>query len=395
MHNFYGSGAPSGENRAFEAEVAMLRASGVEVELFVRSSDEIRALGVRGSVLGGLATPWNLAAYSAIRNRVRDFSPDIVHVHNTFPLLSPSIFYGIGRRVAKVLTLHNYRIFCPAAIPLRAGLVCTECLDQYSSLPSLKYGCYRGSRVATLPLAVSVGLHRWLGTWEEQVDAFLCLSAFQRDILVRSGLPDSKTFIKPNFFPGTPAVPAWSDRKARIVYVGRLSSEKGVESLIEAWRQWGDGCPELHLIGDGDLRRRLEELCEGLPIKFLGQLPQEQAQAEIAASRLLILPSECFEGFPMVLREAFAFGTPVAVSNAGPLPSIVQDGKSGIVFNAGSSESLLKVVKRAWFDQSLLVNLGEGARREFEEKYTEVRNFEILMGVYARAISNAERRGGI
>jgi hypothetical protein len=181
VHNFYGSAAPSGENQVFEAERTLLRARGHEVAEFTRHSDEIRGQGALGAVRGGLATPWNPWMTWAIRREVNRLQPDVVHVHNTFPLISPGIFHAIGDRAARVLTLHNYRLFCPAGIPMRAGKVCTDCLDARGSLPAMRHGCYRGSRVATAPLAFSVWLRRAMGTWRDQVDAFVALSDFQRN----------------------------------------------------------------------------------------------------------------------------------------------------------------------------------------------------------------------
>jgi hypothetical protein len=154
VHNFYGSSAPSGENQVFEAEKLLLQEMGHEVTDFSRHSDEIRSQGTWGVVRGALATPWNPWMTRAVKEAVSNFQPDVVHVHNTFPLISPGIFHAIGPRAARVLTLHNYRLFCPAAIPMRGGRVCTDCLDMRSAWPALRYGCYRDSRVATLPLAI-------------------------------------------------------------------------------------------------------------------------------------------------------------------------------------------------------------------------------------------------
>ena len=189
VHNFYGSEAPSGENMVYQAEKALLKSRGHSVEEFTRHSDEIRSKGFRGQLRGALATPWSRRSARELRNHVERMRPDVVHVHNTFPLISPSIFHAIGHRAARVLTLHNYRIFCAAAIPMRHGRVCTECLDSRSVLPSLRYGCYRDSRAATVPLAAGVALHRRLGTWSNHVEAFISLTEFQRELLSWSGLP--------------------------------------------------------------------------------------------------------------------------------------------------------------------------------------------------------------
>lgn len=386
LHNFYASTTPSGENQVFDAEQQLLLRNNLVVGTFTRHSDEIRAKGALGIVQGALSTPWNPRMVNAIQRQVDLFRPDVVHVHNTFPLLSPAIFHAIGKRAARVLTLHNYRLFCPAAIPMRDGKVCTECLEKRSPIPAMIYGCYRGSRAATLPLAFSVGLHRALGTWTKQVDAFICLSEFQRELMIEAGLPREKVHVKPNFYPGNPDVVAWPERKPYVVFAGRLTAEKGVINLLRAWQLWGAAAPELRLVGDGELRAELERMAEGLPVRFLGQVSAEEAQAQIANARLLVLSSECFEGFPMVVREAFAFGTPAAVSDLGPLPTIVEHGKSGIVFQPANPQSLLQEVRTAWETPGLLERLGQGARAEFESKYTEEANYATLMEIYRKAI---------
>lgn len=385
-HNSYVSRNPSGENQVFAVEQQLLRKNGNTTDTFTRHSDDIHAKGARGVIEGALATPWNPLMAYAIKKRIATFKPDVVHIHNTFPLISPSIFRAIGNRATRVLTLHNYRLFCPAAIPMRDGNVCTECLDKRSPLPAMIHGCYRSSRAATLPLAISVGLHRALGTWTNKVDAFICLSDFQRELMIDAGLPREKVHVKPNFYPGNPKVVAWTERKPYVVFAGRLTPEKGVINLVRAWQRWGAAAPELRLVGDGGLRGQLERMAEGLPIRFLGQLPAERAQAEIANARLQILPSECFETFGLVVVEAFAHGTPSAVSNLGPLPSIVEHGKSGVVFMPGAPESLLEEVRKAWDTPGLLEQLGRGARAEFESKYTEDANYATLMDIYRQAI---------
>lgn len=394
VHNFYGSATPSGENQVLDAECQLLQARGHEVEVFSRHSDEIRGHGAWGTIKGALATPWNPWMAHALKLEVGRFKPDVVHVHNTFPLISPAIFTSIGNRAARVLTLHNYRLLCPAAIPMRAGKVCTDCIDRQSVLPALQHGCYRNSRVATVPLAINVALHRALGTWREEVDAFIALSDFQRERMADGGLPFSKLHVKPNFYPGKPPETPWAERGNYVVFAGRLGAEKGVRTLLRAWQKWGKDATELRLVGDGELRAELEQMALGLPVRFLGQLPAAEAQTQIANARLQILPSEWFEGFPMVVREAFAFGTPAAVSNLGPLPSIVQHGVSGLVFEPGNPESLLATVREAWDSPGSLKLLGRGARTEFEEKYTEDANYAQLMTIYEAALAGKRSERG-
>jgi glycosyltransferase involved in cell wall biosynthesis len=213
--------------------------------------------------------------------------------------------------------------------------------------------------------------------------------------MVGAGLPEWLIHVKPNFYPGNPGVLPWGKRCPKVVFAGRLSAEKGVELLVKAWVMWGSSAPELHIVGDGDLRVKLEQLVGDnpqAPIRFLGQLTGAKAQEEIASARLVVLPSECYEGFPMVVREAFAFGTPVAVSGIGPLPSIVASGNNGVVFRPDDPRSLLETVKTAWDKKGELERLASGARRSFESLYTEEVNYASLMGIYQKAIEVSHRR---
>jgi len=368
------------------SEATLLSQEGHEVDVFSRTNDEIKHTGLKGKLVGALCTPWNPVMSRALRARVEEFRPGVVHVHNTFPLLSPAIFHAIGNLAARILTLHNYRLFCPAAIPMRDGRVCTDCMDRRSPIPSLFHGCYRDSRLATLPLALSVGLHRAIGTWTKQVDAFICLTEFQRQLMVAAGLPIEKVHVKPNFYPGNPSVRPWIERKPHIVYVGRLTAEKGVVTLVKAWQKWGSSAPELHVIGSGELRTELERMAEGLPVRFWGQLTPHEVHERVSNAQLLVLPSECFETFGLTVVEAFAHGTPAAVSRIGPLPTIVTHRETGIVFDPANVQSLLEEVQSAWIEPGLMQELGCRARAEFESKYTEDKNYTMLMEIYRQAI---------
>lgn len=392
-HNFYGSSSPSGENVVFKAEEKLLKSYGHELVTVTRYSDKIRSKGIVGILTGALSTVWNPFAARFVSKQALSFQPDVFHAHNTFPLLSPAVFYAASKGAANVLTLHNYRLFCPAAIPMRNGQVCTQCIDRRTVWPAIRYGCYRASRLATLPLALSVALHRILRTWHRKIDAFIALSEFQRDLMAKAGLPKNKIFLKPNFYVGSPKVLPWETRGNYIVFVGRLSEEKGALTLLKAWRRWGTEAPELHIIGDGPLSDLLKSEAQNLPVRFLGRLPHDEAQAQIASARLLVLPSECYEGMPLVVVEAYAFGTPVAVSNLGPLPSIVHEGEHGVVFKSSDSNDLFKVVRTAWSNQTQLEEMGCAVRQEFEKKYTEEANHQQLMVIYQKAIANAAVRG--
>lgn len=385
VHNHYGSGAPSGENQVVAVEKELLERRGHSVESYFRFSDQIRSEGHLGAVGGGLVTPWNPFTVSRIREVLERVQPEVVHVHNTFPLISPSVFSGVGVRAARVLTLHNYRLFCPAALPIRNGNVCIECLAKRSVWPAVRYGCYRDSRAATLPLAVSVALHRWLGTWQREVDAFIALSDFQRDLMVDAGLPRDKVHVKPNFYPGDPSVVPWASRDDCIVYVGRLSPEKGLRTLAKVWQLWGAKAPELRIVGEGELLNELRQKFAGNNVRFYGQLSASASQREIARAKLLVLPSEWFETFGLVVLEAFAHGTPAAVSNLGALPTLVDAGKSGVVFSAGNAQEIFEKIRAVWESPGMLERLGQGASNTFQHRYREGANYEALIEIYMSA----------
>ena len=391
-HNYYGSSAPSGENNVFKTERDLLRLSGHEVAEFTRHSDDIRVKGALGAVQGALSTPWNPWAASALRRAVETFKPDVVHVHNTFPLLSPAIFHAIRKKATKVLTLHNYRLFCPAAIPMRAGGVCTECMDTRSVWPSLRYGCYRDSRLATLPLAFSVALHRYLGTWTGHVDAFIALTKFQRETMVEAGLPAGLVHVKPNFLNSNPHPVPWKDRGNYAVYVGRLSEEKGVRTLFSAWRNIR-GLP-LKILGDGPLRGELESKGReyGFDVEFMGSLNRIEVFSVVNNARILVMPSEWYETFGMVVIEAYACGTPVVASRIGSLAEIVLDGETGLHFKPGDPVDLAQRVNYLAERPELAHRMGQRAREIFLEKYTAEKNLELLMEIYNRARENFEKR---
>ena len=395
-HNYYGSSAPSGENAVFEAEAQLLHQRGHTVIEMVRHSDEIRSRGLWGSIKGALSTPWNPYSKLEAAKQIRQVGPDIFHVHNSFPLLSPAIFYAARNSgTATVLTLHNFRTYCAAGIPMRAEKPCTDCLDRRSVLPALWHRCYRGSLAATIPIAAMIWLHRRLKTWESQVDAFIALTEFQKTTLCAAGLTEDRVFVKPHFYPNPPKPLPWTEREAKIIVVGRLGVEKGVHILLEAWRRWGADAPPLEVIGDGPERPKLAAYVAqaglGEKIIFRGQLAFEEVQSSLKKARLLVFPSLCFEGFPMVIREAYALGVPVAASRLGSMPCLIEEGITGTLFEAGNSEDLLDKVKKAWAAPGLSV-WGAASRSEFERKLTAEANHQLLMHIYKSAMDQRKKK---
>jgi glycosyltransferase involved in cell wall biosynthesis len=397
VHHFYDSSSVSGENRAVLLERDLLARHGHEVHLLSRHSDQLRGRPAHRLLSTALGVPWNLHGAALMRRAVREHAPDLVHVHNTFPLLSPAVF-AAARGIPRVLTLHNYRLFCANTFLHRNGGVCTDCLDRRSSGPALRHACYRSSHLATLPVAAGIALHRRLGTWQREVDGFIALSEFQKRLLVDAGLPEARIDVKPNFFPDGQAVLPWGVREPFVVFAGRVSVEKGVLGLVRAWRLWGPSAPLLRIIGDGPQRRQAQALAAGLNIEFLGQRPASEVHACMARAQLVVVPSEWFEGCPLVIQEALAMGTPVAVSAVGGLPELVGVPDSGVTFDVADPASMASVLRRLWATPGLLRQLARAARRRFEQTYGEHANHQRLMAIYrdvqarSSAVSPPRRR---
>jgi glycosyltransferase involved in cell wall biosynthesis len=398
VHNYYGSAAPSGENLAYDCDVELLQQHGHEVVQFTTHSDDLRASPVTGRLRGAVTCIWNPLAQVRLRALVRAERPDILHAHNVFPRLSPAIFAAAdGTDTASVLTLHNYRVFCAAGTAMRARAACTLCGDRRSVMPALRYRCYRGGLAATIPVATSIALHRRMRTLDRHVDAFIALTSFQRDFLVSRGLiPNGRVHVRANFMPGSPKSMDWEMRKAQAVYVGRLSDDKGVDVLIMAWRAWGEQAPPLVIVGDGPRRKLLERLARvqirSGKITFVGNMPTAKTHSILRASRLVVVPSRAFEGFPMVIREAIAFGVPIIASHVGALASIVADSGCGVAFTPGDAVALAHEALVLWNDPERMRRMAATAVEVYRRLYSEAAAYSALMKVYEAAI--AVRRAG-
>jgi glycosyltransferase involved in cell wall biosynthesis len=390
VHSFYGSTAPSGENSAYRAEADLLQSRGHSVIEFNRHSDEILQQGIYGTLKGAVSAVWNPFSLHALKRKLRETKPDIVHVHNTFPLLSPSVLYAPREQnIPTVMTMHNYRIGCSAGTAVRKDQACTLCLDKKSVIPALRYGCYRESRIATLPVSVMIAFHNAKKTWRNNVDAFITLTDFQRETMVRFGIPTESLFVKPHFLEHPPQPIPWKERDNKAIFVGRLYAAKGIHVLLEAWKRMGKGAPHLEVVGDGPMRAQLvrstQESEASDSVSFLGNVSREEAMDRISRAKLLIVPSLCLEGFPMVVQEAFALGVPVAASKIGSLPNLITENKTGKLFIPGDAGDILSCVRELLADDTKLRILSENARHEFDEKYTAEKNYSTLMTIYKAA----------
>lgn len=379
---------PGGEDEAFAAEAAVLRERGHEVVELTFCNRDLEELPPWRQVE---VTLWNREAYRRMRETVRAYQADLVHVHNTFSLASPAVLHAAkteGMPVA--MTLHNYRLLCVNALFFREGRVCEDCLGR---LPwrGVVHGCYRDSRLASLGVASMLALHRALGTWN-LVDRFIALTEFARQKFVEGGLPAEKIVVKPNFVHPDPG--PGEGRGGYALFVGRLSPEKGVGTLLRAWGLLGGRVP-LKVVGDGPLAGEVREAARRLPgVEWLGRKSPEEVYALMGEAAFLVFPSEWYETFGRVAIEAFAKGTPVVASRIGAVGEVTEDGRTGLHFRPGDPEDLAAKVEWLLAHPTELARMRREARAEYEAKYTAERNYQLLMEIYGQALEAGHRRRG-
>lgn len=371
-----------GEDSVCESEIELLREHGHDVRVFERSN---AALNEGSRLSAALETVWSRDSASAFRVLLEDFRPDVVHVHNTFAKISPAIYWEANRAgVPIVQTLHNFRLLCPQAMFLRDAKVCEDCLGKLPWRGALR-GCYRDSVAQSTVLASMVTVHRALGTWKNKVTRYIALNEFCRRKFIEGGLPADRIAIKPNFvdFSSPPAM-----HRRGFLFVGRLSLEKGIETLAAAARQV-QGL-QLQVAGTGPEAHLIEGI-EG--VEPLGALDGAAVRAAMSSSIALVLPSIWYENFPRTLVEAMACGLPVIASRIGALAELVDEGVSGLLFEPGNAEDLASKLRWAQDHPDAVRAMGERARAIYEEKFTARRNYAQLMAIYEDAMEQARKDG--
>jgi glycosyltransferase involved in cell wall biosynthesis len=373
-----------GEDTVFEAEADLLEQAGcrvIRVEAQSRMPNGVvDSFRVTGSAI------WSVRWYRTLRQIAARVRPDVVHVHNFFPSISPAVFAAARRvPVPIVMTLHNYRLLCPAGDFFRAGQLCHDCVGKQLPWPSIVHGCYRGSRAGSAAVAGMLALSRALGIWRADVARFITPSRSSRDQLVRGGLPGEKIIVKPNFTRDLlPWPPADTANRCGGLFVGRLSPEKGIDTLVRAWSA---GAP-LRVIGDGPLAAALKAYA-GPAIEFAGWKTPTEVSAAMRRAAFVLVPSRLQETFCMAVAEAFCNGAPVIASRLGALAEIVQDRATGLHVNHGDPADLQAKIRWALAHPAEMSRMGRQARRVYEEKYNPARNLAQLISVYQRAIADA------
>lgn len=381
VHNRYQQ--PGGEDAVVRSEAHALRRHLHQVALYEADNDEIQG------PLGGLKTAvrclWSPQAQRSFLQSLDEFGPDIVHVHNFFPLISPAVHHAAYKRgIPVVQTLHNYRLLCPASTLLRNGSVCEECTHEWYPVSAVRHACYRNSRAATVAVGNMLALHRVLRTWTKTVTRFIALSEFARHKFVDAGMPVDRISVKPNFLADDPGPGKGSGNY--VLFVGRLSEEKGIACLLQAWKALR---PKLRLIiaGDGPLAPIVRDYAStDRSVEWLGFLNRPQILDLMANAFALIFPSVWFEAFPMVLAEALAKALPVIASNLGSMAEIITHRKTGLLFAPGSPLDLASALQWALTHRPEICAMRENARLEFESKYTADTNYRQLMNIYRTSL---------
>jgi glycosyltransferase involved in cell wall biosynthesis len=392
LHNKYRE--PGGEDVVVRAEADLLRSHGVEVH--THEVDQEAASGV-SLVRLGWQSAWSRDSAREIFQLCGELRPDIVHVHNFWMRLSPSVHRAARRAgAATVQTLHNFRLLCLNALLMRNGRVCEDCVG-VAPWRGVVRRCYRGSFAASVGMAHMLAANRLRGTWHDDVDAFIALTEHSRAKFAEAGLPEEKILLKPNFCANPSQVPCPPSHSRAVLFAGRLSREKGAHILLEAWTSIPDHRRGTLLIaGDGPEREHLQTFCARLrlgssDVRFLGRLEQGPLQQLISEVRAVVVPSICYETFGMIAVEAFARGRAVIASNIGALAEIVRDGQTGFCAPPGDVPGLAKALALMLVMDRLADSLGANARAAYLAEYTPQHNFARLMAIYRFASTRLSR----
>lgn len=375
LHNHYRQ--PGGEEACFFAEVEMLKRRGHKVITYQLHNDDVPKFGPAELAA---TTIWNRKAYRDVKRIIAATAPAVMHCHNTFPLISPAVYYAARRSgVPVVQTLHNFRLLCVAGSLFRDGVPCEDCLGRTVPWPGVAHKCYRGSRPYSLGVATMQSIHRGLDTWRRQVNLFFAPSQFVRRKFIENGLPTERIRIKPHFLVNDPGI--GTGRGGYAVCVGRLSPEKGLQTLLAAWDSGKIAVP-LKIVGDGRQMNQRDARPD-TRVEFVGRQPPQEVFRLIQEAQFLAAPSECYETFGRTIIEAYACGTPVVAANIGGFSELVEDGRTGFKFAPGNANDLREKIRLLLQDPDRMQAMRHEARLEFVAKYTEGRNYDELIAAYA------------
>lgn len=390
VHNRYQ--LAGGEDTVVAEETRLLESHGHRVVQYFRDNRELEQCSRWQKLLLPGIFLFNPKTYHQLRRIIREQEIDVVHVHNTLMFVSPAVYYAArSRNVPVVQTVHNFRLICPGATLYRDGMVCEDCLEKGLHC-AVRHRCYRGSRVQTLACVLSARLHRLSGIYGKL--NYICLTEFnRRKLLTMKGISPEKVFVKPNFVSQLPGLEPEQTRANRIIFAGRLEELKGIRVLLEAWRLLGADAPRLVICGDGPLESWALEFVQSNKLRnvaIAGRLPGENVRRLLASSKALIMPTQCYEGFPMTVAEAFSVGTPALVSDLGNAGSLIKQGVTGMKFNPHSPKSIADTVAR--FLEDTDTPWQENTLAQYRLTMTPEKNYEMLMDIYTRVREETRRR---
>jgi glycosyltransferase involved in cell wall biosynthesis len=392
VHNQYQQ--QGGEDVVVEQEAALLRGAGHKVVEYFRSNNELAEMTVAQKLLLPSRVVWARDSVERLRNVIRREQPDVAHFHNTFLLISPAAYYACSEMgVPVVQTLHNYRLLCSRATLFRDGHICEDCVGKTPPWPGVVHACYHDSRLETAAVAAMLTAHRSLKTWQNEVNIYIALTEFAKAKFVEGGLPAEKLVVKPNFVHPDPG--SGETDAGYALFVGRLSPEKGLGTLLRAWQTLQD--VPLKVTGDGPLMAEVRDFAsvhELTSVEILGRRPHDEVIRLMQQASFLVFPSVWYEGFPVTIAEAFACAKPVIASRLGAMAEIMDENRTGLLFDPGDCDSLAAKVRWAFEHSDARRQMGNNARAEFEAKYNVRRNYEMLMNIYERAIHAGKKRGG-
>ncbi len=386
LHNRYL--VAGGEDQSCAAEAALLREFGHEVEYLEEDNHRVEELGHARTAM---RTIWSRESYARVQQRLRSGSFDVMHVHNFFPLWSPSVYYAASRnRVPVIQTLHNYRMMCVNSLFFREQRVCESCLGKTLPWAGVLHGCYRESRPASAVVAAMIGTHKLAGTWASRVHTYIAVSEFARQKYIAGGFSADKITVKPNFI--HPSPPTGTGGGGYALFVGRLSPEKGILTMLEAWKGAQDPMP-LRVVGQGPLSGAVADASAGCDrIQYLGARSFPEVLELMRSAELLVFPSEWYETMGRTIMEAFSAGTPVLASNLGPMVNMITPQETGFHFSPGSVSELRERIEWCTRNPARVRAMRPQARAAFEAHYTGASNLERLVAIYQSCVQHKNSR---
>lgn len=390
VHNKYQQ--YGGEDAVVMLEYELLKKNGHVVEQLFFDNKNISS-SISDKLKAGLSSIYNFSSSKIVEEKIIQFNPHLIHVHNFFPLLSPSVFYIANKnKIPIIITLHNYRLICANALLFRDGHICEECISKVFPLSGIRHKCYRQSSVQSAAVTMMSSVHKVIGTWKKMINTYIVLTEFGRDKFIHSSLnlPPEKVVVKPNFVVDFGF--GNDKRENYYVFFGRLTEEKGIKILLESVKFFSF---KLKIIGDGPLRDFVEKNTMDYPnIEFVGFKDKEYIINELKNARGVIFPSIWYEGLPLSIIEALSTGTPIIISDLSPFKELITNGYNGFHFKTGNSQDLAQKIKHMDVNIEKLSYLYFNARKTYLEKYTPEKNYFALMDIYQNVIHNYGKKRG-